>query len=51
MQATNNSTEDEFYRWLVGGVIWIAVVDIIFDEVILCNSIDRYSVVYVIGIM
>ena len=39
MQATNKSTEDEFYRWLVGGVIWIAVVDRIFHEGVLCNSI------------
>ena len=38
MHATNKSAEDEFYRWLVGGVIWIAVVDRIFDEGILGNS-------------
>ena len=39
MQATNKSAEDEFYRWLVGGVIWIAVVDKIFHEGILCISV------------
>ena len=33
MHATNKSTEDEYTsRWLVGGVIWIPVVDRIFDE-------------------
>ena len=38
MHATNKSAEDEFYRWLVGDVIWIAVADRIFDEGILGNS-------------
>ena len=38
LHATNKSTEDEFYRWLVGGVILITVVDRIFHEGILCNS-------------
>ena len=38
MHGTNKSAEDEFYRWLVGGVIWIAVADRIFDEGILGNS-------------
>ena len=41
MHATNKSAEDEFYRWL-GGVIWITVVDRIFDEGILGNSMAAY---------
>ena len=51
MHATNKSTEDEFYRWLVGSVIWIAVVDITLDEGILCNFNGSNSFGSVIGIM
>ena len=49
LHATNKSTEDEFYRLLVGGVIWTAVVDRIFHKGILCISMAAILLVMSLG--